>query len=306
MQPIIITEENAKQRLDKFLTEVLSDFSRSQIQKKVKSGLIKVNKKETTVHHKLKVGDRIEFFTAEPREIDTEIFSNIKIIAETDEYLVIDKPAGILTHTDGSDTPSLTEWIIKNYPVVQDIYDKKDKDGVKRPGIVHRIDRDVSGLLVIAKTEDSFLNLKRQFKERVVNKNYIALVHGVIEPDSGKIERPIERGKDGKLVARGGTEESGRFALTEFTVLQRFQKFTLVSVKIHTGRTHQIRVHFASIGHSVVGDKLYQTKDIKQPSKLKRIFLFSNEIIFHNLSGKEQKFSIPISDELQNFLDNIK
>lgn len=245
-----------------------------------------------------------------------------KIISETKDYLVIDKPAGLAVHGGGNlKEPTLVDWLIINYPKI-----KKVGDDPARPGLVHRLDKDVSGLMVIAKNQKGFNNLKSQFKDREVNKEYLALVHGKLSKDEGLIDFPITRSQAGYKMAalpanttdllrrrhpRGrdqGNIESwlkSRIALTEFTVLKRFINYTFVRVNIKTGRTHQIRVHFFALGHPLVGDDLYCTKKSKDKNKklnLGRVFLIADHLSFHDLEGEKQNFSLDLPAELVAFL----
>ena len=240
------------------------------------------------------------------------------IIAETPEYLVINKPAGLAVHAGGNLTdPTLADWLIANYKKIKDVGD----DPI-RPGLVHRLDKEVSGLMVIAKTQKSFDNLKRQFQERAIKKEYTALVHGKVARDFGEIDFPITRSQDGYKMAalpRGsedllsrrhpkdrdqGNIESwlkSRVAMTEFEVIKRFVNYTLVKVTIKTGRTHQIRVHFFALGHPLVGDNLYCTKKSEVKNKkfgLSRVFLVADHLSFYDIKGEIQDFQIGLPPEL--------
>lgn len=242
-----------------------------------------------------------------------------KIISETSDYLVIDKPAGLAVHAGGNlKEPTLADWLLAAYPDIKDVGD----DPV-RPGIVHRLDKEVSGLMVIAKNQPSFNSLKNQFKERTVKKEYTALVHGQISPEWGEIAFPITRSQDGyKMAALPlGSEEllsrrhprnrdqgnidswiKSKAALTEFETIKKLVNFTLLKVGIKTGRTHQIRVHFFALGHPLVGDPLYFTRKTAEKNKkinLGRIFLVADHLIFRDLQGAEQEFSLELPEELQ-------
>jgi len=311
-----IKDKGVGMRLDKFFAENLStsffngaSFSRSQIQKLIRSGGVVVNDNIVSKHCFLKKGDIVEI-----KEIKNKEIKEIKepnIIAETDEYLVINKPAGLLVHeTENSTEKTLVDWLIKKYPKIKNIFDKQNKTGEIRPGIVHRLDRDVSGLMVIAKTQDMFDNLKQQFQSRKIDKEYTALAHGKIELDEGEITRSITRSKKtGLMIARGSNQEQGKNAITKFEVIKRLNNYTLLKIKLITGRTHQIRVHLRSIGHSVVGDSLYQTKDLRKhkvKDELGRIFLCATKLGFYDLDNELQEFNINLSKDLTNFLKDIK
>ena len=245
-----------------------------------------------------------------------------EIVAETDDYLVINKPAGVAVHGGGNlKEPTLADWLIARYPKI-----KKVGDDPARPGLVHRLDKDVSGLMVIAKTSASFEDLKNQFKDREVNKEYVALVHGRIAKDEGTIDFPITRSQAGyKMAALPAGAEAlltrrspqgrdqgniagwfkSRAALTHFSVLQRFVNYTLLRVSIKTGRTHQIRVHFFAYGYPLVGDDLYRNKKSKlrnQKLKLGRVFLVADRLSFRDRAGKTQEFSALLPAALQAVL----
>ena len=241
-----------------------------------------------------------------------------EIISETADYLVIAKPAGLAVHAGGNLTgPTLTDWLVDYYPKIKTV-----GDDPTRPGLVHRLDKDVSGLMVIAKNQKSFAALKDQFKDRAVNKEYTALVHGQLIPDEGAIDFPITRSKAGYKMAalparttdlllrrhpRGrdqGNIDSwmkSRTALTEFTVIKRFVNYTLLRVRIKTGRTHQIRVHLFALGYPLAGDDLYYTKKTKEKNKklaLGRVFLIADRLSFRDLAGQEQHFSLDLPASL--------
>jgi len=247
---------------------------------------------------------------------------NPQIIFEDKNYLVINKPAGLAVHGGGNiKVPTLADWLIARYPTII-----KVGDDAARPGIVHRLDKDVSGLMVVAKTQTAFEHLKEQFKGREINKEYIALVYGQLTPDEGEINFPIKRSQAGykmaalplnavDLLSRRHPRErdqgniSGVFkareASTSYKTLQKFVNYTLVRVKIKTGRTHQIRVHFFAYGHPLVGDSLYFTKKTKDKNKklnLGRIFLVADRLSFRNLKEEKQSFNIDLPTELLAFL----
>lgn len=245
-----------------------------------------------------------------------------KIISETKDYLVINKPAGLAVHQGGNlKEATLADWLINQYPEIT----KVGEDPV-RPGIVHRLDKEVSGLMVIAKNNDSFFNLKEQFKSRTINKEYQALVHGRILNDGGTIDFPITRSKSGHKMAAlpAGSSDllirrhpkqrdqgnikswfKSREAVTEFSVLKKFVNFALLRVKIKTGRTHQIRVHFFAYGHPLVGDNLYYTKKTREKNlkiNLGRVWLVADRLEFTDDKNQRLKFEINLPQELKNSL----
>ena len=223
------------------------------------------------------------------------------IIFENDEFIVVHKPAGMLTHpTEKGETDTLADFLRSHFPAIADVGDAPDV----RPGIVHRLDRDASGLLIVAKTQATFNNLKTQFQKREVEKEYFALVHGKILRDEGTINFPIARGREGKMGARSAEDEETRDAVTEFEVVKRYANATLVKVRPKTGRTHQIRVHFHAYDHPLVGDLLYRQKKYKMRAeeKLKRLFLHSYRLAFTDLNGERVEFTDPLPAELEEFL----
>ncbi len=249
-----------------------------------------------------------------------------EIIFENNDYLVINKPAGLVVHGGGNvKEETLADLLVARYPKIKTVGD----DPI-RPGIVHRLDKEVSGLMVIAKNQESFLNLKDQFKDRDINKEYIALVHGKTVNDFGSINFSIKRSSEGykmaalplntaDLLSRRQPKErdkgnldgffKAREAITEYTVIKHFVNYTLLQVKIKTGRTHQIRVHFFALGHPLVGDNLYFNKKSKAQNKkinLGRIFLVANKLSFKDKDGTKQAFSLEMPTELDDFLKTIK
>lgn len=312
---IKIKQKNASQRLDKFLVENLPDLSRSQIQKLIKNGLIFVNGANVIPHYKLKEEDVIEIKKTEIKKTEKKIPSKakpseVKILEDADEYLVINKPAGLIVHgSEQIKEVSLVDYLLKKYPEIKEV-----GDDPQRPGIVHRLDKDVSGVMVIAKTQKAFANLKKQFKTRTVIKEYIGLVHDSVIKDNDTIDFPIERAAAGYKMAalpkiKDGEENTeGKPALTEFTVLKRFVNFTLLEIKIKTGRTHQIRAHMAAYGNPIVGDSLYGRKFKAKNQKLglDRIFLVAAKLSFKDTRGEKHEFEIELPKELEKFLKTVK
>ena len=245
-----------------------------------------------------------------------------EIIFEDDDCLVINKPAGLAVHGGGNiEGETLTDLLINHYPKISQV-----GDDPMRPGIVHRLDKDVSGLMVVAKNNESFKNLKEQFKKREINKQYFALVHGQVINDDGDINFPIKRAQDGYRMAamplnaadllvrrspkpRDKGNISGVFkakeAITNFKVIKRFINYTYLEVKIKTGRTHQIRVHFFAYGHPLVGDTLYFTKKTKAKNEkinLGRVFLMASRLSFSTRTGEKKDFTINLDPKLEAFL----
>ena len=222
------------------------------------------------------------------------------IIYEDENILVVNKPAGIEVAAEvKTDEPTLVDWLISKYPGVT-----KVGPDPARPGIVHRLDKNASGLLLVAKTEAAFENFSKQFKERTIKKEYTVLVHGELTQEEGTIEFPIARAKSGRFAALPLGSEAGRLAVTEYEVIKRFKNFTLLLAQIKTGRTHQIRVHFFALGYPVVGDKLYRPRKIKEPL-LPRLFLHASKIGFNDQDGAWREFQSDLPEELEDFLNNL-
>ncbi|XOU94322.1 MAG: RluA family pseudouridine synthase [Candidatus Kerfeldbacteria bacterium] len=320
-----ITKDDAGKRLDKFLTGKL-DITRSQIQKLIKNETILVNNKSAVVHKFLKEGDIIitdnkpvtttndinttsqeNFVTSSLKKI-TNIFKpaqhKLNIITETENYLIVNKPAGLLIHeADGTNEITLADQLVKKYPKI-----KKVGENPIRPGIVHRLDREVSGLIVVAKTQDMFDHLKSQFKERTIKKEYITLVYGTPQKNEDEINFNISRSetKDFKMAAVPEHEERGRKSITGFEVLENIGNYTLLRIMPKTGRTHQIRVHLNAYGLPIVGDLVYKPKKLKTKIKMSRIFLHAQYLGFTDLDGKWVEFTLPLPEKLQNILNNLK
>lgn len=221
-----------------------------------------------------------------------------KIIYEDDDILIIDKPAGLLVHARAPELkdqePTVVDWLIKKYPAIKTVGDQPEL----RPGLVHRLDKETSGVMIIAKNQETFEYLKRQFRDHLVQKEYVALVCGKLKPDYGKIDFAIGRAeKGGKMAARAKGQE-GREALTEFEVIERRKNTTLVKALPRTGRTHQIRVHFFAMGHPIVGDPLYQSKKYKKITS-ERMMLHAHRLTFIDMDGQEKTFIAPIPTDYE-------
>jgi len=250
-----VRAKHAGKRLDRFLVEALGGrFSRSFIKKLIDAKNVRVNKKSENAHYKVSEGEDIEVSVPEPRALELAPENiPLDIAYEDKDLLVVNKPAGMSTHPAG---PRLTGTLVN--ALLHHCKDLSGIGGVLRPGIVHRLDKDTTGLLVVAKNDDAHIALSDQFRNRVVKKKYIALVRGIVQLDNGRIELPIARRK--KDVTKMGvsfTDEKKKTAVTNYKVLKRFKDFTMLELSLKTGRTHQIRVHLSHIGHPVVGDKLY-------------------------------------------------
>lgn len=305
-----LNEQN--NRLDKFLTAKLESYTRSHVQKMIKEGLVVVNGKKVAPHFFLRAGDQVTI-NKESLTINKEqsadsktnegSLDKIKIIEEAQDFLVIEKPVGLLVHPDQVHHElTLIDWLAQHFPDI-----KKVGDNPLRPGIVHRLDRDVSGLMVIAKTQAMFDFLKTQFKKRQIKKEYLVLVNGRVSLYDFSVDLPISRAKAGYFVAQTDSRKAARSALTEFAVIKRLSQHTLLRAVLKTGRTHQIRVHLKSRGHSIVGDKLYKTRDIKsQQESLGRPFLHAIKLGFFDLANNWQEFDSALPTDLAKVLKQLK
>lgn len=289
-----ITSESSGDRLDVFLTSQLLDLSRSAIQKAIKNGHVTVNGKAASVHKFLKEGDEVRYAPVEevkanPFEERTGLpmpeLSDL-IIEETNDWMVIDKPAGLLVHPDAKTKEgTLVDLLIAHDPAIA-----KVGEDPERPGIVHRLDREVSGLMVIAKTQAAYDSFKEQFAGRKTEKHYLALVHGELPAEEGDIKFRIARSTSkARMAARPSHEEEGKAAWTHYIVRERFRGATLADIEIFSGRTHQIRAHLHALGCPVIGDELYALKKTERTIQAPRVMLQSIRLSFQDPSTNEGK-----------------
>jgi 23S rRNA pseudouridine1911/1915/1917 synthase len=234
---------------------------------------------------------------------------DIPILYENKDFVVVNKPAGLAVHSDGvSKVKTLTDWVLREYPTMSEVGELMQLSGgktVSRPGLVHRLDKETSGVLVLAKNNTAHAYLKSQFQERNVSKTYIAFTHGVIQKDEGGIVVPIGRSKhDARARAPHGAGTQ-KDAHTDFLVVNRFSEYTYVNVFPKTGRTHQIRVHLKSIGHPVVCDPIY-AKNYECPSPPGRLALHASKIEFNDLHNKKISVDAPIPGDLASFLAKLR
>ncbi|MCL0100834.1 RluA family pseudouridine synthase [Peptococcaceae bacterium] len=299
IQNIIVGEREAGARIDKFLALHLEDFTRTHIQKLIDEGAVKVNDKIPKPSYKVQAGDEI-VVTLKPLEEPKALPENIPLdIYFEDEYIiVVNKPAGMPVHpATGNYSGTLVNALMYHCKDLSGI------GGVMRPGIVHRIDKDTTGLLVIAKNDQVHLNLAKQFEERRVVRCYYALVHGNIKNDKGMIDAPIGRDKrDRKKMAV--TNINAKPAITYFEVERRFGRYTLIRLKLKTGRTHQIRVHMSYIKHPVVGDEKYggKTKDFKLDAHMLHAYMLGFK---HPVSERYMEFKAPFPEHFKQVLDEL-
>lgn len=316
-----VKRDQAHSRLDIFLSENLS-ITRSQAKKMFDYGVVFVNGViPIKAGYKVQMGDVIEIKQVEDSKNQIADGDNIqdsrfkiKVIEENRDYLVVSKPAGMLVHpTMAHESDTLVNWLLKEYPETKNVGESK-----VRPGIVHRLDREASGVMVVARSQKMFEHLKQQFKDREVEKEYKVLVYGNLEKEHDIIDFDIDRGNDGRMVSRPkidklklknvGKDQPGKVALTEYWVEERYIRFNLLNVKIHTGRTHQIRVHMFACGHPVFGDTLYINKKLikKSDAHLGRLFLHAEKLCFTDLKGEKKCFTSVMPDKLKKHLKNLK
>lgn len=311
MNKLLVTEDGQGQRIDRWLAQQL-DQSRNQVQRLLLNSDIFVNDRSVSSHYVLKIGDQVKLVEKPSTHLEKiinqtefeDLCKKIEIVKETADYIVINKPAGLVMHqAPGVTSPSVVDWLLQREPKIRSVGEDPD-----RPGIVHRLDREVSGLVALAKNQAFFDHLKQQFQTRTVSKKYIALVHGAGLPLEGSINFRLERSSQGHKMAAKPINQTGKVALTLFTIEQQFHNYTLVKIIIKTGRTHQIRAHFSAYGHPVVGDDLYAGQKLRELNKklnLGRVFLVATELAFTDLAGERQTFSIPLTAELLNILKTL-
>jgi 23S rRNA pseudouridine1911/1915/1917 synthase len=300
---VALEADGSGERLDTFVARRCPDLSRSAVQRLVREGRVTIGGRPARAGHRLERGDRV--LVEAPVPEDDALAPEpapLNIIYEDDDLLVVDKPAGMVVHPAvGAPRGTLAAALLAYRPELAGV------GGAERPGIVHRLDRDTSGLLVVAKNEAARVALARQWKDRQVEKGYVALVHGWLEPPEGIIDAPI--GRDARHRQRMAVVEGGRAARTEYRVRRPLVagpdgtgRYSLVEVRPLTGRTHQIRVHLAAVGHPVVGDRVYG-----RPSPLvARHFLHAHRLGFrHPVDGRPLEFESHLPKDLLQALAGL-
>ncbi len=316
---------DAKKRLDVFLSEKAAGLSRAQAKKRVEAGGFVVNGKTVAGHYFLKEGDVVSAVGAGQARSDRRTArgvktaaarqtrattpsvpfpaSDLRIIQETPAWIVVCKPAGVLMHPDSQTLGgTLIDAVIEHAPEVARV-----GEDPARPGIVSRLDKDVSGLVVIAKTQAAFENLKRQFAEHSVAKEYLALVHGEVPKDEGEMKFRIARSTSkARMAARPEGAEGGQAAWTHYEVVRRFRGATLLKLEILTGRTHQIRAHLHAFGHPVIGDPLYKQRQPDRKLAAPRVLLQSVALAFDDPeTGERRSFRIEPDPEFQETIERL-
>ncbi len=289
-----------EQRLDKALLENLKDVNRSQIKKSIDDGLVLVNNKVATKSGlKVKNGDKIDFEMLEKKELSaTPENIDLDIVYENDNLLVINKPQGLCVHPAvGNYSGTLVNALAYHIKNLSDI------NGEYRPGIVHRLDKDTSGLLLVAKNNFAHENLANQIKDKSCKRYYIALLEGNLKQDEGTVETFLTRSEKDRKKYEVSTNK-GKYAITKYKVLERYQGYSLVEFELKTGRTHQIRVHAKYLGHPVVGDKTYGFN--KNYKDLNGQLLHAYKIRFSEPTTKQElEFSVELPNYFKNFINSL-
>lgn len=308
MRHYTITSEEAGMRLDQYITKVKPDLTRSFIQKMIKNGYVFVNNKKTIkTSHNLKDGDELLVNIPSIKEVGI-LSENIPldIIYEDSDIVVTNKPAGMVVHP--TDHGAHVSGTLVN-ALMHHCKDLSGIGGEKRPGIVHRLDKDTSGLIISAKNDKAHNYVSKQIQNREVTKKYITLLKGHLSPKDGSIESPLEK-IGGLKDMRVSGSKNAKYALTHYNVIRYIGDYSLVEVQIITGRTHQIRVHFSAIGHPVCGDNMYGDKTLNSKLEalgLKRQFLHAAELSFKRPSDdKELHLKAKLAEDLKGVLKKLK
>jgi 23S rRNA pseudouridine1911/1915/1917 synthase len=297
-----VENEQEGERLDKYLSLIYPDISRSFFQKRIKENDILVNHEPQKANYRIKTEDIIT--VSIPDAVETAIVPEnipLDILYEDEDVLVVNKPKGMVVHPSaGHYTGTLVNAIL---------YHCRDSlsgiNGEIRPGIVHRIDMDTTGSLIVCKNDESHVNIAQQIKDHTVNRIYEGIVYGILSDDSGTIEGAIGRNpKDRKKMAVN--EENGKTAITHYKVLERFDGYTYVQFKLETGRTHQIRVHMASIGHPLLGDPLYSNRKCPFPGLIGQTLHAKTIGFVHPKKNIYMEFSAPLPEYFDNLINKLK
>lgn len=295
----LIRDEDGGKRIDKFISEQYESYSRSFIQQLIDDGQVRVNGTPVKKNHRLKPDERVEITVPAPQVLDVgaeEI--PLSILYEDDQILVIDKPEGMVVHpAPGNETGTLVNALMHHADRLSSI------NGVVRPGIVHRIDKDTTGLLVVAKTDRAHQFLSEALKTHAIARTYYALVHGNVGAP-GKVDLPIARNPKNRL--KMSVVKGGREAVTHYMPIEHFgTAYTLLKVELETGRTHQIRVHMQAIGHPILGDPLYGVK--KEKVKHHRQLLHAKELrLVHPLTGEEMVFISELPEDYRQIIEKLR
>ena len=299
MKLIYINELDIGKRIDAYLAEN-TEFSRANIQRLIENEKIQVNGKKVKVSYKIQKDDEISIEDEKPKEISVEAQDiPVDVLYEDSDIIVINKPKGMVVHPANGNPDGTLVNAVK--AICKDSL--SGIGGDIRPGIVHRLDKDTSGVIMVAKNDKAHINLSEQIKNHEVEKTYIALVKGFVKENEATINMPIGRStKDRKKMA---VNKNGKNAITHFKVVERFKNYTLLEVKIETGRTHQIRVHLSEIGYPIVGDATYSNG--KNEWKIEGQCLHAKSLKFkHPITGKEMFIEAPLPEYFQKVIEELK
>jgi len=310
-EKFFLIKEEEGLRIDKFLKKQFPQFSRNALQKMIKEGLVNVNNHETEPRYLLKKGDEVKISLKEKKQVKVSPDNSIRlwIVFENEDFLVINKQAGILVHPDcNPNIKTLVNGLLAYLPQLKNVGEHP-----LRPGLVHRLDKDTSGLLLVAKNQDAFLNLKSLFKQRKIEKTYKALAFGHLKETKGKIESYLSRSHKKSntriSLAKPRKNLKARKAITYYQIEQKLVDpqnipYTLLSLFPKTGRTHQLRAQLASINHPIVGDRLYTNKLYSNKNN-KKLLLHAEKLAF-NFKNQYYQFYSPINQYFKMFVSHLK
>ncbi|NTW26858.1 MAG: RluA family pseudouridine synthase [Candidatus Moranbacteria bacterium] len=312
MEKIIIEQKDAGLRIDRFLAKEFFLYSRANIIKRIKNGEVLVNNKPIKPSYILEENNAVMLKNFSREAEDQSLAGNtdivLNVIFENEDMLVIDKQAGLQVHPSFNEKKNtLVNALISRYPEILNVHDGS-VGAELRPGIVHRLDRDTSGLLVIARNMEAFNALKENFKNRHVEKEYLAIAEGKFKEKEGVIEKAIAKSATHRkqIIARHNTKTVIRTAETNFKVLEEFENYSLVELKPKTGRTHQLRIHLSSIGHPIVGDGVYgDDKKVEMAENLPQRQLLHARKLRFELFGRQYDFAAPLPLDFEQFLAKI-
>ena len=299
MKEYIVSQEEKGKRLDTYIPSVDTDITRTSAQRLIEDGNILVNGKNAKVSYKIQENDKISVEIPEPKQIELKAQNiPIEIIYEDSDIIVVNKPKGMVVHpANGNPDGTLVNAVMA---ICKDSL--SGIGGEIRPGIVHRLDKDTSGAIVVAKNDKAHINMSEQIKNHEVEKTYIALVKGFVKEEEATINMPIGRStKDRKKMA---VTKNGKQAITHFKVLKRYSKYTLLEIKIETGRTHQIRVHMAEIGYPVVGDAVYSNGKNEFGIEGQMLHAYKLEFM-HPITNKHMELTAPLPQYFEKILKKI-
>lgn len=300
----ITVEQNVdNKRLDKFISEMEEDLSRTTIQRLIEEEKVLVNEQKVKTSYKPISGDKIRIIVEQRPKLELKAQKiPVQIMYEDKDIVVVNKPKGMVVHpANGNYDGTLVNALLGMYEDKSDWSFSEDEENF-RPGIVHRLDKYTSGLLIVAKNDVALMKMSKEIQERKVTKKYIALVKGNVPDDEATIDLPIARStKDRKKMA---VDEKGKNAVTYFKVLKRYDRYTLLELKIATGRTHQIRVHMSYIGHPVVGDEVYSNGKNEFEIKGQMLHAWKLEFI-HPITGEKINLEAPVPDYFKEILEKL-